>query len=81
VVLILLLCKELNSSGRCAQVARDNDEMEVFSEALGSTATQEDNAKIAGFFEAKGKAGQVCVRACACVCVFWHKPSLACFQI
>lgn len=41
------------------QVAREHDEMEVYAEALGTTATQEDNSKIAAYYESKGKPGQV----------------------
>ena len=42
-----------------SQVAREHDEMEVYSDALGSTATQEDNSKIAAYYESKNKPGQV----------------------
>jgi WD repeat-containing protein 19 len=42
------------------QVAREHDEMELYAEALGEDATNEDNQKIASFYEARGKTGQAC---------------------
>ena len=58
------------------QVAREHDEMELYAEVLGADATQEDNGKIAAYYESRGKLGHVSspallTKGCGVCCSMW----------